>query len=61
MRRALGLCAALLAATASAAPAKPSEHAQWQACRKDADCTSVELGCWYWQPVSKAHAEDMKA
>jgi hypothetical protein len=46
---------------ACAIPApNPADEKEWLACEKDADCTSVQLGCYYWQPVSKAHAEDMR-
>ena len=40
--------------------AAPSDEIPWLACEKDADCTSVELGCYYWQPVNAKYAEDMK-
>ena len=40
--------------------AAPADETAWISCTKDADCTSVKLGCWYWQPVNKSHAEDMR-
>ena len=35
------------------------EHPEWMACSEDADCTVVALGCYYWQPVNKKHADQM--
>lgn len=36
------------------------EQQQWLTCDGDSDCTSVEGGCYYWQPVNKQHAKDME-
>ena len=61
----LGLLLPTLARAASPLLASdsvnPSDRRAWLACGKDADCTSVELGCYYWQPVSKEFAAEMKA
>lgn len=43
------------------AMAGPSDEKGWIACEKNADCTSVELGCWHWQPVNKKYTEAIKA
>lgn len=40
--------------------AQPSEEKEWLTCETSEDCTSVELGCWYWQPVNKAYAKAMQ-
>ena len=40
--------------------ALPADQQQWLTCDEDKDCTPVDLGCWYWQPVSKKHAVDME-
>jgi hypothetical protein len=45
---------------AGVAHAAPQDEKEWLACQKDADCTSVELGCWYWQPINVIHSQDMK-
>ena len=54
----LFLCATLLAGEGYAVPPVNKE---WLACEKDTDCTSVEVGCWHWQPVNRKYAEQMKS
>lgn len=33
----------------------------WLACEENADCTSIILGCSYWQPVNKKYISEMRA
>lgn len=40
--------------------AQPSEEKEWLTCATSEDCTSVELGCWYWQPVNKVYTKAMR-
>jgi hypothetical protein len=49
-----------LAAAAPTASSGPPVPQKWLACEKDADCTAVEVGCYYWQPVTRQHAISMK-
>src|SRR4051812_22317057 len=37
----------------------PIPH-EWLVCAKDSDCTSVEVGCYSWQPVNKIYASEAK-
>ena len=50
----------LILGLAGQARAWPADEKDWLACKKDADCTSVKLGCSYWQPVNKKYAKAMK-
>jgi hypothetical protein len=50
----------LLIVAAGYAFAASAENKEWLVCEKDADCTSVELGCSYWQPVNKKYVTEMK-
>jgi len=34
---------------------------EWLACESDTDCTSITMGCSYWQPVNKQYIEQMKS
>jgi len=56
----LGVLLGAVTLVAGLAFAYPSDHKDWMACAKDDDCTSVELGCYYWQPVNRKHAAEMK-
>jgi hypothetical protein len=40
--------------------AAPADEKQWLTCEKNSDCTSIELGCYYWQPVNVHFVKDMK-
>lgn len=57
---AVALTGPAAAVPGSPAAPRPADHREWLACAKDEDCTSVELGCAYWQPVNKASADAMK-
>ena len=60
--RSLGLLVStILILTRVDVEAAPSDENAWLSCVKKENCSSVELGCWYWQPVNKNHAEDMRA
>jgi len=56
----LSVCRGAAHARSIADDAKPSDHKEWLACEKDDDCTSVKVGCYYWQPVAKKFATAMK-
>jgi hypothetical protein len=49
-----------LAAAALQGSSGPPVPGQWLACEKDADCTSVEMGCDHWQPVRRQYATSVK-
>jgi hypothetical protein len=55
------LSAALLAHQVCAYPMSAEEDKQWRACDTNAECTSVEVGCYRWQPVNSKYAQDMRA
>src|ERR1035437_9207957 len=54
----LFLCALILATRF--AFAGPSDENEWLTCEKNADCTSVTVGCYRWAPVNKQFAAEMK-
>lgn len=49
-----------LATLALKALAAPLENKEWLACDKNADCTSVVVGCYQWVPASKEHAAEVQ-
>lgn len=50
------LCAAGGATASEEASSPLDDHPEWLACNTSAECTSVTLGCYYWQPVNKNYA-----
>lgn len=50
----------LLCAITAKGYAAESFPAEWIACREDVECTSIVMGCYYWQPVNQAYADDME-
>ena len=52
------LLCAFFTATVAFATDEPSvllldDHPEWLTCASALECTSVKLGCWYWQPINK--------
>jgi hypothetical protein len=52
--------ATALAPAASAVSLEPPVPQGWLACEKDLDCTAVEVGCQFWQPVNKRFATSIQ-
>jgi hypothetical protein len=62
MRRSVKAFYALLLIGAAARPAVGAVvQEEWLACEQASECTSVELGCWYWQPVNGKYTAEIKA
>ena len=57
--RAKGLAFCLIMVTGFTLAA-PSVKKEWSACDNNDECTSVEGGCYYWQPVNRYYANAMK-
>jgi hypothetical protein len=34
------------------------DHPEWLTCASASECTSVKLGCYYWQPINKNYFSD---
>src|SRR3989442_15251897 len=57
----LGVVASCILFLASSnALAVLEDEEKWLACETDGECTSVKLGCYYWQSVNKAYAAAME-
>jgi hypothetical protein len=56
----IGLLLAPAAARADGFGRLPANQQQWMACDQDSDCTSIVMGCSFWQPINKDHVRDMR-
>lgn len=53
-------CAKPAPDAAPTAPASAPPSPAWDACKSDAECTFVSLGCCETTPVNRAHAGEMQ-
>jgi len=37
------------------------DHPEWLTCASSSECTSVKLGCYYWQPINRKYAASAPA